>query len=195
MFGAEDVLLGRCSSREIFRRSSDMIQNFKDYFEALGQPVYENPSPGNKTGGITTLEEKSLGCVQKAGNAKIRGVLSYGERRKDSGLSLLSAPGNDLVSSTALAAAGAQLILFTTGRGTPFSAPVPTLKISSNSHLYTAKQNWIDFNAGLLTEDRTLSELSVELFLFVLDTAEGKALKSERAGYRDMAIFKQDITL
>lgn len=195
MFGAEDVLLGRCSSREIFRRSSDMIQNFKDYFAAHGQPVYENPSPGNKTGGITTLEEKSLGCVQKAGNAKIRGVLSYGERRKDSGLSLLSAPGNDLVSSTALAAAGAQLILFTTGRGTPFSAPVPTLKISSNSHLYTAKQNWIDFNAGLLTEDRTLSELSVELFLFVLDTAEGKALKSERAGYRDMAIFKQDITL
>lgn len=195
MFGAEEILLGRCSDPLLFRRSSDMIQNFKDYFAAHGQPVYENPSPGNKAGGITTLEEKSLGCVQKAGNAEIRGVLSYAERKKDSGLSLLSAPGNDLVSSTALAAAGAQLILFTTGRGTPFSAPVPTLKISSNNRLYTAKQNWIDFNAGSLTEERTLSELSVELFHFVLDTAEGKPLKSEHAGYRDMAIFKQNITL
>ena len=195
MFGAENVLLSRCVNREIFKCGAEMIQNFKNYFVSYNQPVYENPSPGNKAGGITTLEEKSLGCIQKAGSAEIQDILAYAERKKTAGLSLLSAPGNDLVSSTALAAAGAQLILFTTGRGTPFSAPVPTLKISSNSDLYTKKQNWIDFNAGSLSEGGTLSDMSAELFRFVLDAASGNPSKSERSGYRDMAIFKQNVTL
>ena len=195
MFGAENALLSRCASREIFERGVEMIQNFKNYFASYNQPVYENPSPGNKAGGITTLEEKSLGCVQKAGSTEIQDILAYAERKKTAGLSLLSAPGNDLVSSTALAAAGAQLILFTTGRGTPFSAPVPTLKISSNSNLYAKKQNWIDFDAGFLTDGGTFSDMSAELFRFVLDAASGNPSKSERSGYRDMAIFKQNVTL
>ena len=195
MFGAENALLSRCASHEIFERGVEMIQNFKNYFASYNQPVYENPSPGNKAGGITTLEEKSLGCVQKAGSTEIQDILAYAERKKTAGLSLLSAPGNDLVSSTALAAAGAQLILFTTGRGTPFSAPVPTLKISSNSNLYAKKQNWIDFDAGFLTDGGTFSDMSAELFRFVLDAASGNPSKSERSGYRDMAIFKQNVTL
>lgn len=195
MFGAEDMFLNRCSDIETFERSVKMIQDFKDYFASHKQPVYENPSPGNKAGGITTLEEKSLGCVQKAGNSEIKDVLNYADMRRAKGLSLISAPGNDLVSSTALAAAGAHLILFTTGRGTPFSSPVPTLKISSNNHLYETKKNWIDFNAGTLTDDADFDKLADELFMLVIDTVNGKKLKSEIAGYRDMAIFKQNITL
>lgn len=194
MFGAETQLFNRCISQEIFEKAVNMINDFKDYFLRHGQPVYENPSPGNKDGGITTLEEKSLGCTQKSGSCPVTDVLSYGERVKASGLSLLSAPGNDLVASTALAAAGAQLILFTTGRGTPFASPVPTLKISSNTPLAQKKSNWIDFDAGqILTKD---VELCLEDFWnLILATTQGNRSKSESAGYHDMAIFKQNVTL
>lgn len=195
MFGAECSLLNRSRDISIFEKGVKMIQGFKDYFAAHGQPVYENPSPGNKAGGITTLEEKSLGCVRKSGSSEVKDILNYGDIHKGNGLSLVSAPGNDLVSSTALAAAGAQLILFTTGRGTPFSAPVPTLKISSNNRLYAAKKNWIDFNAGVLADDADFDSTASELFNLVIAVAEGKKVKSEVAGYRDMAIFKQNITL
>lgn len=195
MFGAETLLMNRCESEEVFHQTVHLINDFKEYFQRHGQTIYENPSPGNKKGGISSLEDKSLGCTQKSGQAPIRGVLAYGKRICQKGLHLLSAPGNDLVASTALAASGAQIVLFTTGRGTPFACPVPTVKLSSNSQLAQRKQNWIDFDCGVLTEGRSLEELSEELFSFVLDVASGRQTKSEQAGFHDMAIFKQGVTL
>ncbi len=195
MFGAETILMNRCESRELFDKTVAMINGFKKYFTDMGQPIYENPSPGNKAGGISTLEDKSLGCTQKAGSAPVRGVLSYGEQVSAQGLNLLYAPGNDLVASTALAASGAQIVLFTTGRGTPFASPVPTVKISSNTALALRKSNWIDFDAGVLTGEKDPSECAEELFDYVLRVASGEKTCSERAGYHDMAIFKQGVTL
>ena len=148
MFGAETILMNRCKTPELFEQTVSLINNFKNYFLSHGEPVGENPSPGNKAGGISTLEDKALGCTQKCGRAPVSGVMEYGERLQSKGLNLLSAPGNDLVASTALAASGCQIVLFTTGRGTPFGTFIPTMKISTNSGLYQRKPNWIDFNAG-----------------------------------------------
>ncbi len=195
MFGAETILMNRCADRELFGQTVDMINDFKNYYKRHGQTIYENPSPGNKEGGISTLEDKSLGCTQKSGSAPVRGVLQYGDRVSVPGLNLLSAPGNDLVAATALAAAGAQIVLFTTGRGTPFASPVPTVKISTNSALAGKKANWIDFNAGVLAEGRGMEEQSKALFDYVLEVASGKKVCSEEAGFHDMAIFKQGVTL
>lgn len=195
MFGAETLLMNRCETEELFDKTVDLINDFKNYFKSHNQTIYENPSPGNKKGGISTLEDKSLGCTQKSGSAPVQGVLSYGEPVCVHGLNLLSAPGNDLVASTALAASGAHIVLFTTGRGTPFASPVPTIKIASNSALASKKSNWIDFNCGVLVEDGTPAELSRDLFDFVMDIASGKKSKSEEAGFHDMAIFKQGVTL
>mgnify|MGYP002559106081 FL=1 len=195
MFGAETILMDRCENEELFNETVDLINNFKEYFKSHNQTIYENPSPGNKKGGISTLEDKSLGCTQKSGKAKVVGVLQYGQCVKNKGLNLLSAPGNDLVATTALAASGAHIVLFTTGRGTPFASPVPTVKISSNSRLYSNKKNWIDFNCGELVEGVSLDTLSNDLFEYVLSVASGKKVKSEEAGFHDMAIFKQGVTL
>ncbi len=195
MFGAETILMNRCADKEIFGRTVDMINNFKKYFQASGQPIYENPSPGNKEGGISTLEDKSLGCTQKSGSSAVNGVLEYGDRVSAPGLNLLSAPGNDLVAATALAAAGAQIVLFTTGRGTPFASPVPTVKISSNSALAEKKSGWIDFNAGSIVEDTEIDDLAEAFFRYVLEVASGRKVKSEISGYHDMAIFKKGVTL
>lgn len=195
MFGAETLLMNRCADEELFHKTVDLINDFKQYFQRHNQTIYENPSPGNKKGGISTLEDKSLGCTQKSGSAPVRDVLAYGERVKTKGLNLLSAPGNDLVASTACAASGAHIVLFTTGRGTPFACPVPTMKISSNSALHNKKGNWIDFNCGSLVEGAALDELAQQLFDEVIAVASGKPVKSETAGYHDMAIFKQGVTL
>lgn len=195
MFGAETLLMDRCANEELFHKTVDLINNFKNYFTSHNQTIYENPSPGNKKGGISTLEDKSLGCTQKSGSALVKGVLEYGEQVQEKGLNLLSAPGNDLVASTALAASGAHIVLFTTGRGTPFASPVPTVKISSNSRLHDKKTNWIDFNAGRLVEDMPMEELSMDLFQYVLEVASGRKVKAEEAGFHDMAIFKQGVTL
>ena len=195
MFGAETILMNRCADRELFGQTVDMINDFKNYYKRHGQTIYENPSPGNKEGGISTLEDKSLGCTQKSGSAPVKGVLQYGDRVSVPGLNLLSAPGNDLVAATALAAAGAQIVLFTTGRGTPFASPVPTVKISTNSALAGKKANWIDFNAGVVAEGRGMEEQSKALFDYVLEVASGKKVCSEEAGFHDMAIFKQGVTL
>lgn len=167
----------------------------QNYFKRHDQTIYENPSPGNKKGGISTLEDKSLGCTQKSGSSPVKGVLAYTEPVKVKGLNLLSAPGNDLVASTALAMSGAQIVLFTTGRGTPFASPVPTIKISSNTRLAGHKEKWIDFNAGRMVEDKTKEDLAEALFSLVLEVASGKRVKSEEAGYHDWAIFKQGVTL
>lgn len=195
MFGAETILMNRCEDEKLFCQTVDLINDFKSYYRSHNQTIYENPSPGNKKGGITTLEDKSLGCTQKSGSAPVKGVLEYGERVHVKGLNLLSAPGNDLVASTALAASGAHIVLFTTGRGTPFASPVPTIKISSNTDLYQKKLNWIDFDAGKLLEKGSVPEVSQELFDYVLSVASGRKVKSEEAGYHDMAIFKQGVTL
>jgi altronate hydrolase len=256
MFGAETILMNRCASQGLFHQTVGLINHFKRYFNSHNQVIYENPSPGNKEGGISTLEDKSLGCTQKSGNAPVKGVLSYGETVKTPGLNLLSAPGNDLVATTALAAAGAQIVLFTTGRGTPFAGPVPTVKIASNSRLASKKANWIDYNAGTIVEmgdggeggnanergnggeggnaDETgnvdeggnvdesgnankrgnanetgnvneignvdeggnvLDEEAGKLFRYVLEVACGRKVCSEEAGFHDMAIFKQGVTL
>lgn len=195
MFGAETLLMNRCENEELFDKTVHLINDFKNYFTSHKQTIYENPSPGNKKGGISTLEDKSMGCTQKSGSAPVRGVLSYGEPVKEKGLNLLSAPGNDLVASTALAASGAHIVLFTTGRGTPFASPVPTVKISSNSNLYGHKNNWIDFNCGTMVEGTSLAELSNQLFDYVTAVASGEEVKSEKAGFHDMAIFKQGVTL
>ena len=195
MFGAETILMDRCEDEATYEKTVRLINDFKRYFEASGQPVYENPSPGNKAGGITTLEDKALGCTQKSGAAPVSDVLPYGGRVKARGLSLLSAPGNDLVASTALAAAGAQIVLFSTGRGTPFGCPAPTVKIASNAELARRKAHWIDFDAGALLEGSTLDELSDALFEQVLAVAGGAKTRSEAGGYRDLAIFKNGVTL
>ena len=168
MFGAETILMNRCETPELFEKTVDLINDFKNYFTSHNQTIYENPSPGNKKGGISTLEDKSLGCTQKSGSALVKGVLGYAEPVKVKGLNLLSAPGNDLVASTALAVSGAHIVLFTTGRGTPFASPVPTVKISSNSKLAGHKDNWIDFNAGRMVEDKTKEEMAQALFDYVL---------------------------
>ncbi len=195
MFGAETILMNRCANEELFHKTVDLINDFKNYFKSHNQTIYENPSPGNKKGGISTLEDKSLGCTQKSGNAIVKGVLAYGEVVSTPGLNLLSAPGNDLVASTALAASGAHIVLFTTGRGTPFACPVPTMKISSNSRLAGKKDNWIDFNAGVVAEGEELDAAGRHLFDEVVAIASGKEVKSELAGFHDMAIFKQGVTL
>ena len=195
MFGAETILMNRCETKALFDKTVDLINDFKNYFKSHNQTIYENPSPGNKKGGISTLEDKSLGCTQKAGTRPVKGVLSYGEVVSTPGLNLLSAPGNDLVASTALAASGAHIVLFTTGRGTPFACPVPTMKISTNTPLAAKKSNWIDFNAGVLVEDRTMEEEAKRLFDYVVEVASGKKVCSEAAGFHDMAIWKQGVTL
>jgi len=195
MFGAEHVLMNRASTREVYDRTVRLINDFKDYFIANNQPVYENPSPGNKTGGITTLEEKSLGAVQKGGQATVTDVIAYGERVTAPGLTLLQGPGNDAVSSTALTAAGANLLLFTTGRGTPLGFPAPTIKISSNSELAGRKPRWIDFDAGVLLGGRSGTEVAEDLWKLILDTASGKPARNEDNGYREIAIWKTGVTL
>ena len=195
MFGAETILMNRCKDESTFNDTVSMINGFKDYFTKQGEPIYENPSPGNKAGGITTLEDKSLGCTQKSGDYPVMNVLEYGERTDVTGLNLLCAPGNDLCAATALASAGAQIVLFTTGRGTPFACPVPTMKISSNSTIAGKKSGWIDFNAGQILDGRTFEELADELFDKIVRTASGEKLKSELAGFHDMAIWKRGVTL
>ena len=195
MFGAETLLMNRCQDEATFEKTVHLINDFKEYFMKQGQPVYENPSPGNKAGGISTLEEKSLGCTQKCGKSIVRGVLRYGERLSVKGLNLLSAPGNDLVASTALAASGCQIVLFTTGRGTPFGSFVPTMKISTNTPLAQGKPNWIDFNAGVLAEGEPKEEVAARFIGFVLAAASGAPVQSEKNGYREIAIFKSGVTL
>ena len=190
--GAEQLLMSRCESEAVFDKTVTLINNFKDYFIRHGQVVYENPSPGNKEGGITTLEEKSLGCVQKGGLSVVCDVLGYGDTLTKNGLSLLNGPGNDIVAITNLTAAGVHMILFTTGRGTPVGAPVPTVKISTNSRLAERKPGWIDFNAGRILEG---AELTDELFDFCISVAEGKQTRNEQNGYEEISIFKDGVTL
>ena len=186
MFGAEQILMNQCESVEVFERYKALIENFKDYYTSQGFPVYENPSPGNRAGGITTLEEKSLGCIKKAGSSKIVDVLDYGEIKKRDGLSALNAPGNDLIASTALAAAGCQIVLFTTGRGTPFSTFVPTMKIATNQALAEKKKNWIDFSAHSMDENA--------LFDLIIATANGE-YKCLGEDVREIAFYKTGVTL
>ena len=195
MFGAETILMARCQDKSVFDKTVRLINDFKDYFIKNDQPVYENPSPGNKAGGISTLEEKSLGCTQKSGSSIVRDVLLYGERLKTKGLNLLSAPGNDLVASTALAAAGCQIVLFTTGRGTPFGTFVPTAKISTNSTLAARKPLWIDFNAGAILEGVSAEEVDAAFIDFVTRVASGEPVNNEKSGYSEIAIFKSGVTL
>ena len=195
MFGAETILMNRCQDEATFEKTVRLINDFKEYFMKQGQPVYENPSPGNKAGGISTLEEKSLGCTQKCGKSIVRGVLRYGERLSVKGLNLLSAPGNDLVASTALAASGCQIVLFTTGRGTPFGSFVPTMKISTNTPLALGKPGWIDFNAGVLAEGEPMESVAGRFIDFVLAAASGAPVNNEKNGWREIAIFKSGVTL
>ena len=195
MFGAETILMNRCRTEDLFNQTVSMINNFKEYFLSHGEPVGENPSPGNKAGGISTLEDKALGCTQKCGKAPVSGVMEYGDRLEHDGLNLLSAPGNDLVAATALASCGCHLVLFTTGRGTPFGTFVPTMKIATNPYLASHKKNWIDFSAGQLVEGRTMQELVPEFIDKVLAVASGELAKNEENGYREISIFKNGVTL
>lgn len=195
MFGAETILMNRAINREVFDKTVRLINDFKEYFMKYKQPIYENPSPGNKKGGITTLEEKSLGCTQKGGTSDVVDVLKYGEVVKNKGLSLLNGPGNDMVAATVLAAADCQIILFTTGRGTPLGTAVPTIKISTNSDLYNKKSNWIDFDAGRLLAGQPMDKLTDELLDYVIKVASGQKTKAEEMGFREIAIFKDGVTL
>ncbi len=195
MFGAETILMNRCCTEDLFNQTVSMINNFKEYFLSHGEPVGENPSPGNKAGGISTLEDKALGCTQKCGKAPVSGVMEYGDRLTNNGLNLLSAPGNDLVASTALASCGCHIVLFTTGRGTPFGTFVPTMKIATNPTLAKNKPSWVDFSAGQLIEGRTMQELVPEFIDKVLAVASGQLAKNEENGYREISIFKNGVTL
>ncbi len=195
MFGAEKLLLARSRNKEVFEKGVKLIESFKDYFVSHNQVVYENPSPGNKEGGITTLEEKSLGCVTKGGTAVVTDVLDMYESCKTDGLSLLWGPGNDIVSTTNMAAAGVNMILFTTGRGTPLGAPVPTVKLSTNTELYSKKKNWIDFNCGTLLAGEGLENSAKNLLNYIIEIANGKKTLNEKHGIEEIAIFKDGVTL
>lgn len=194
MFGAEKMLMARAENQEVFEQIVSLINDFKQYFLSYGEPVYENPSPGNKAGGISTLEDKSLGCTQKAGTAPVVDVLQYGEKLRKKGLSLLQAPGNDLVASSALAAADCQLVLFTTGRGTPFGSFVPTVKVATNEQLFKRKQHWMDFNAGTVLET-PMQEVLEQFITDIIDIASGRKTQNEQNEVRELAIFKTGVTL
>ena len=195
MFGAETILMNRCKTTELFDQTVSLINNFKEYFLSHGEPVGENPSPGNKAGGISTLEEKALGCTQKCGKSYVMGVMPYGGRIQTKGLNLLSAPGNDLVAATALASSGCHIVLFTTGRGTPFGTYVPTMKVSTNSRLAKLKPGWIDFNAGVIVEDEPMDVTCRRFTEYVIKVASGEFVNNEKKGYREIAIFKTGVTL
>lgn len=195
MFGAETILMNRCETPALFEQTVKLINDFKDYYLSHGEPVGENPSPGNKAGGISTLEEKALGCTQKCGSMPVKGVLDYGCRLTTKGLNLLSAPGNDLVASTALAAAGCQMVLFTTGRGTPFGTFIPTMKISTNSDLFNNKPKWIDFNAGELLKGKSMEVVLHAFIDKIIAIANGERTHNEENGYREISIFKNGVTL
>lgn len=195
MFGAEKLLMERADSEAVFDKIVALINDFKQYFIAHNQPIYENPSPGNKEGGISTLEDKSLGCTQKAGTAPVMDVLKYGETLREKGLNLLSAPGNDLVATSALAAAGCQLVLFTTGRGTPFGSFIPTMKISTNTPLYEKKRHWIDFDAGKLLEDDDADKVLEHFITYIIEVASGELVNNEKNNFRELTIFKAGVTL
>lgn len=196
MFGAETLLMERCQNKEVFEKTVSLINDFKEYFIRHDQEIYENPSPGNKKGGITTLEDKSLGCTQKSGLSKVIDVLKYGEILKKDGLNLLSAPGNDLVATTALAASGCHMVLFTTGRGNPYGGFVPTVKISTNTELAEKKKRWIDFNSGrLVTEDISMHDLVEEFTDYIVSVANGELTNNEKNNFRELAIFKSGVTL
>ena len=195
MFGAETILMNRCRTKELFEDTVKLINDFKEYFLSHGEPVGENPSPGNKAGGISTLEDKALGCTQKCGTSYVEGVLPYGERLKVKGLNLLSAPGNDLVAATALASCGCHMVLFTTGRGTPFGTYVPTMKISTNSTLAKNKPGWIDFNAGVIVENEPMEKTCERFIEYIIKVASGEFVNNEKKGYKEIAIFKTGVTL
>ena len=195
MFGAETILMTRCRTRALFDKTVKMINDFKNYYLSHGEPVGENPSPGNKAGGISTLEDKALGCTQKCGKAPVSGVLDYAERLNTKGLNLLSAPGNDLVAATALAASGCHMVLFTTGRGTPFGTFVPTLKISTNTPLFQNKPAWVDFNAGQLVDGVAMKDAVKAFTEKIISIANGEKAKNEQNGYREISIFKNGVTL
>ena len=192
MFGAETILMDRCADEKVFEKTVHLINDFKDYFIRHNQEIYENPSPGNKAGGITTLEEKSLGCTQKGGRAPVVDVLTYGDCVTRNGLNLLNGPGNDMVAVTNLVAAGCHMVLFSTGRGTPLGSPVPTVKIATNDRLAMEKKNWIDFNAAPMLEGEELSE---EFMRYIIRVANGEETCNEKNGYREIAIFKDGVTL
>ena len=192
MFGAETILMNRCADRTVFEKTVKLINEFKDYFIRHNQEIYENPSPGNKAGGITTLEEKSLGCTQKGGRATVVDVLTYGDKVTKNGLNLLNGPGNDMVAVTNLVAAGCHMVLFSTGRGTPLGGPVPTVKIATNGTLAETKKNWIDFNAGPMLDGVDLSEAFMR---YIVRVADGEETRNEQNGYREIAIFKDGVTL
>lgn len=195
MFGAETILMNRCVNKNMFDKTVLLINDFKEYFSKNNQPIYENPSPGNKAGGISTLEEKSLGCTQKCGKALVKDVLMYGERIKTKGLNLLSAPGNDLVAATALGASGCHMVLFTTGRGTPFGSFVPTMKISTNTPLFNRKVTWIDFNAGTIVENESIEAANERFIEYIIKVASGEQVNNEKKNYREISIFKTGVTL
>lgn len=196
MFGAEKLLMNRAINEEVFSNLVDMINNFKQYFKSYGQSIYENPSPGNKDGGISTLEDKSLGCIQKGGHSNVVDILDIGQQAKKSGLNLLNGPGNDQVSCTNLAASGCSIIVFTTGRGTPFGSVVPTIKMATNSEIAEKKPNWIDFNAGkIIDEDISFEELRDEFIKYLLEVASGKETNNEKNDFREIALFKNGVIL
>lgn len=193
MFGAETILMSRAKDEKTFDKTVNLINNFKEYFERFHQPIYENPSPGNKAGGISTLKDKSLGCMQKSGTSAVNDVLQYGDKIKTKGLNLLQAPGNDLVSSSAEASADCQMVLFTTGRGTPFATYVPTVKASSNSYIANLKPRWIDFDAGQLMNE-SMDELADKFIQYIIDVASGKKTNNEKYDVHGIAIFKTGVT-
>ena len=196
MFGAEQILMNRAKNEDVFKKTVSLINDFKGYFKSHGETVSENPSPGNKAGGITTLEDKSLGCVQKGGKAQVEDTIRYAETIKSSGLNLLNAPGNDGVSCSALAACGVNMILFSTGRGTPFSTVVPTIKISTNNALFEKKGgNWIDFNAGAIVDGKDFDELAMELLDYIIAIASGQKSVSEKRDFHELLIWKDGVTL
>ena len=192
MFGAETLLMNRARNQEVFDKTVGLINHFKEYFMSYGEKINENPSPGNKAGGITTLEDKSLGCVQKGGRALVEDVLAYGDRGNEERPQPAAGTGERFSRLQCLSRCRSPYVTVYDGTGHAVACPVPTIKISSNSHLAGFKRNWIDFNAGTIAEGESREAAADRLFQYILDVASGRVhAKSEALDKHELAIFKK----
>ena len=189
--GAEHILAARAKNETVKNRIYEIINRYEDHFKNVGENVrFGNPSPGNKAGGISTLEEKSLGCIHKGGHSVINEVLEYAEEPTQKGLVIMDTPGNDMSSVAGLVAGGAQVVVFTSGRGTAIGHPLaPVIKITGNRDTYAAMEDNTDIDASpIIYTPGSLPKLGDDLMKEVFDVAKGKLTKAEVLGFTETAV-------
>lgn len=193
LIGAEHILARRAANKEVHDRIFEIVHRYEKALQLVGEEVREgNPSPGNKAGGITTLEEKSLGCIHKGGHSPINAVYDYAKQvTPKSGLVIMDTPGNDPSSVAAMVAGGAQVVVFSTGRGSPTGNPIaPVIKITGNRITFANMEDNIDVDASPIIYGGDLKQLGDDLLKLVADVASGKQTKAESLGFTEMAIAR-----